>query len=414
MLKKLHRLVKASSARIRLTSYGLILVLNCFLFSSCAGDPLFVAIGNNLSGPISIVIDAANNRAYVVNSNLNVAFDDATLLTLDISNPEQPVILNHPNNPISIPSLSGEAFLDTANQQLLVTNRLSNNKNDIIDELLRINVNEAGSFGTTEEFSSGENPFGIACCDASNNFYVVSDGTLESFELNDPNNNVTQSLEVTLQNGNVVKGDSTTHIAILGQQAFLSNRAGIIYVINLDKATDTSLNPIDYLITDMEELRAITTDGNNIYVTEADFNDDDVHRLRVINPETVPPIAENSEAITEIDIEDTRTINDTDINVQQETLSLDKDSNAMLVYLDKLYVASEEENSLKIFDLSNPGDISEATELNLGSGTLSGQGPFALTAANLGGTDYLYVGNLDSNNILIINLNTQSIVASFP
>lgn len=396
-------------------------LLGCLLLcvSACAGESLFQPIGNNLSGPISIVFDTDQSRAYVVNSNLNVAYSDTSIVILDISDPIAPVFLDNTNNPISIKDLSGQAFLDATTDRLFVTNRFSPHKNDIIDDLLVINVDEGSDLGTQQAFEAGENPFGMACCDANDFFYVVSDATLEVFPLSDPSQKISRSLEVILSDGSSFNGFSTTHIALLGNQAFLSNRAGVIYVINLDNVEDTDKNPIDYLITNLHELKSIATDGINIYVDEVDFEDGDVTRFRSIDPATVPPIADNEGTIISVDIDDTREVtlpdNSTeDRTVEKQILSLGSDPQDILVFKSKAYVSDLEDNTITVIDISDPDNISVETTIALNANGFTSDAPYGMTAATFGTMDLLYVGNLDSNNISIIDIGTNSVIATYP
>ncbi len=381
-------------------------LLACLSVLSCAGDPLFVSIGDNLSGPIAIVLDTARSRAYVVNSNLNVAFEDTSLITLDIADPTAPTILDINNNPFEVPALSGQAFLDATTQRLFVTNRFSSNNKDLIDNLLVIDMTEDGDFGTLQTIEAGENPFGIACCDNQNRFYVVSDGNLEVFDLDDPTSKTTISLEITVSNGDSFSGDSTTHIALLNNQAFLTNRAGIIYVINTDKIDGSGQNPIDYLIANMNDLRGIVSDGTNLYTVEVDFEDDEVTRLRSIDLTSVPPLADISETILRIDVE-----ND---GVERQTLSVGLEPQEILLFNNRAYVTNGDSDSVTVVDITDPASMATITTIDLTSGGFTAKNPFGMAAANIGGTDYLFVTNLDSNNISIIDVASNTVVANYP
>lgn len=379
--------------------------------TSCSGASIFQPIGNNLSGPIAIVLDPGLARAYVVNSNLNVAFSDTSLVILDISNPTAPVFLDNTNNPISIPDLSGQAFLDGATQRLFVTNRFSPQKNDVIDNLLVINVNEGSDLGNMQIFEAGENPIGIACCDASDRFYVVSDGTLEIFSLSDPNQKITRILDVLLTTGESFNGLSTTHVALLGNQAFLSNRAGIIYVINTNNVDDMDKNPIDYIITNLNDIRSIATDGTNIYIDEVDFEDDEITRFRSIDPAVIPPIDDNGGIIITIDIEDTQE----EFQVEKQSLDLGAvEPQEIFIFKDHAFVTDKEENKVLSIDISNPDNISLETAIDLTEDGFTSDAPFDMAAATFDGTDLLYVTNLDSNNISIVDLATNSVVGTYP
>ena len=150
-----------------------LLLIFVLLFSlSCAscneGQGLFQSIANQFASPIAVAVDVDKKRAYVVNSNTNYDYTDTTLSILDITSPAAPVLLSSSVNPLPLPNFSGQIYFDTATSTAFVTNRLSDNTADTIDNLLKINFDESSvSFGTMDAYASGDNPFGIACCDTS-------------------------------------------------------------------------------------------------------------------------------------------------------------------------------------------------------------------------------------------------------
>lgn len=379
------------------------------LLSACAGDPLVGPIGNNVSGPISIALDPARNRAYLLNSDLNAAYLDASLMVLDISSPKAPTLLNISGNPIVIPSLSGQVFFDASRNFLFFTNRFSENEDDVIDTLFQVVVGEGSSFGQITTYDAGENPFGLICCDANDQMLATSDGFLQVFPRTDPGSGFETSLELVLSNGGTFNGDDTTRVTILGNQAFLSNRNGIVYVINLDKI-NSGKNAIDYAITNMQDLRGITTDGSFVYVADVAYNSNDSSFIRVIDPAAVPAIATVSNAVTEVEITDTRDVNGNMIAVQSDELDLGSDTEPTetLVFGSKLYVADIEANVVYKISISNPANLSIDTELT------AGDQPFGLAAALFGSQNLLYVTNLQSDNVSIIDIGTNQLVGSFP
>jgi len=363
---------------------------------SCAGTSLFGPIESNLADPIAIVIDEANNRAYVLNSNLSLSFTEGSLLVLDLSDPIQPTILSQEGNPVSLQSLSSQIFFDAG--QVFVTNRFSENRKDVVDTVFRINVEEGEDFGTQTLFDSGEDPFGIACCDANGRFYVVAEGVIESYALSDSSDRVSRSLEVVLETNELLAGRSTTHLVILGSQIFLTNRSGRIYVLNADEITDTTANPIDYVITGMGDLRGIATDGTLLYVIESA----EASVLRVIDPSGLPPISPDAERHTEI------AIDAESLTVQLATLTLGNDANELVMLNNKAYVTQQEDDTVAVVD------VTDSASPTLEETITVGDAPFGLTTATLGGNDYLYVTNLDSNTLSIIDLATNSVVGTFP
>src|SRR3989338_241367 len=174
-MKKIFRILSHISLRINSGAEGVFLfcLLLPLLGNKCDSGVLFQEITTELAAPIAIAVDTTRLRAYVVNSNNNAEFTGTTFSVLDITDPAAPVLLNNPANPIPAPNYSAQIYLDTTNGFAYMPNRASDDAVDTSDSLLRINVDEtSASFGTLETFNNGENPFGIACCDASGRIYV--------------------------------------------------------------------------------------------------------------------------------------------------------------------------------------------------------------------------------------------------
>jgi YVTN family beta-propeller protein len=377
-------------------------LLSLFSFTHCTGT-LFEEIGTHLAAPIAIAVDTANLRAYVVNSNNNIEFTSTTLSILDLTDPAAPVLLNHPANPIPIPNFSGQIYLDPVTRLAYLPNRFSENEQDDEDALLRIHLDEtSGTFGTVEAFPGGENPFGIACCDASGRIYTVSsggdgDGTLNVYNPADLSVFVQISLNFVASDGSSFTGEESTEVALLGSQAFVSNRFGNIYVINNGEVGDTSKNPIDYVVLEGGDLRGIATDGTLLYVVDGQEDEEEgLPALRVINPALMPPVDPDVSTLSEFDISAVQTAS--------ILLTADGDPNEVLVFKGKAYVTNLDANTVSVIDLAT----------NTTTATISvGEDPFGLTAFTIGTTDYLYVANLVSDSISIIDLSTNSVVNTF-
>ncbi len=368
----------------------LFIVIAGITLISCDTNSLFGPSGSHFSGPIAVAVDTTRNRAYVVNSNNIIAYTDATLSILDLSNPAAPVLLSNTKNPISIPNFSGQIYLNTVTQQAFVSNRLSDNNDVKIDHLLRINVNESPStFAAVDSFTAGDNPFGITCCDTSSRLYAVSNGgTLDVFDSTSPATLTQVSLAGTLASGEIYTGTNSTEATLLGNQVFVSNRAGRIFVINTTEVGDSSKHPIDYIILNMGDLRGITTDGTLLYVVDATTN---AEVLRIINPASLTAVSPDSSTPTEKDFS----------TVQTATVSVGHNPNEVTVFKGKAYVSNQNDNTVSVIDLTS----------KTVTATISvGQQPFGLTAFTLGTTDYLYVTNLFSNSISVVDLSSNTVV----
>jgi len=373
--------------RKTLKAVGLFLV--AFLIG-CPGT-LTKELGTELAAPVSVAVDPASNRAYVVNSNSGVEFDGASLSILDITSPTVPVLVSLGANPISIPNLSGQIYLNTASKLAFVTNRESDNDQDVIDALLRVNLDEASAtFGTVDSFSQERDPFGIACCDSSGKGFVVnSGGTLVSFDPGSPSSTVSLSLSVTLSTG-LVSGKNAAEVALTTDQAFVTNRSGVVYAISTPEI-GTGANPIDTVLTGAGSARGIAVDATNIYIVDGTTTDP---LLRVVPRSSVPPVSPDSPTINEVAIS----------SVQSAAISVSHDPHEVVLFGGRAYVSNRGDDTVSVINLS----------LSSLETTISvGDEPFGLAAFTSGGSNYLYVTELVSNSLSIIDLSSNTVVATF-
>lgn len=403
MIKNFLGIRDRISPRINSGAKGLLLLclVLCFSGNKCDSGVLFKTIGNELAAPISVAVDTAKLRAYVVNSNNTFEFTSTTFSVLDITDPASPVLLDNPANPFPVPDFSGQIYLDTASGFAYTPNRASDNSVDTVDALLRINVDESSSsFGTVETFSDGENPFGISCCDGAGRIYVVASGgkgvgTLDVFDPADLSTFVQVSLEVQIASGKVISGRDSTEVVLSGNQAFVSNRLGNIYVINTDEVGDTTKNPVDAIVLNSKDLRGIATDGTSLYVVDGDRK---TLVLRVIPLSSLAPVDPDVSTVSEFDIGDVETA--------AISLGSDKktDPQEVRVFNGKAYVTNRGLDTVAVIDVA-----SQALETTIAVG----DEPFGMTAFTVGDNNYLYVTNLVSDSISIIDLATHTVVNTF-
>ncbi len=374
-----------------------LLLASCFLTTTGANctSTIFPALGTNLSAPIAISVDAANARAYVVNSNNRVEFNGASLSILDISSPAAPTLLSNTSNPITIDNFSGQIYVDTTNRFAYIANRLSTDPLDTSDVLLKVNLDESSSsLATITSNTAGNNPFGVACCDASDRVYAVSSGgTVEVY--NKLTLAYTQvSLAVTLDEG-AISGASATEAAFnsTGTLAFISNRAGQVYILNTSEIGDASKNPIDYVIKNVQDARGLALDATNLYVVDGTAG---TALLRVIPTATLTPITPDTTAISQPDA----------TTLQTTTVPLGNDPNEIILFGGKAYVSNRGDDTISVIDLSNLS----ATPTTIAVG----DEPYGLAAFTSGADSFLYVTNLASNTISVINLASNTVVATFP
>ncbi len=361
----------------------------------CNNTALFDSIDSQFAAPLALAVDPANARAYVVNSNINYDFTDTTLSILDLTDPASPVLLAHDANPVSIPNFSGQIYLDPATGTAYIANRLSDDANDTEDALLTVNLDEASaSLGTVTSYASGDNPFGMACCDAQGRIYVVSSGgTLHVYDPADLSTSVQVSLSLTLSTTEILSGAAATEVAFNadGSQAFVSSRAGQIYVFNTSEIGDTSKNPMDYILLNAGDLRGLAVSGSTLYVVDATV---DATVLRKVAVDSLVAVDPDVAAPSEVDI----------ATIQSTTISLGEDPNELVLYNGAAYVSNRGSDSVSVIDLASDTVTTTLT---------TGDEPFGMAAFEMGGTNYLYVTNLKDNSLTVIDLDAQAVLTTF-
>lgn len=372
-----------------------------FLGATCNKGKLFKEITTELAAPIAVAVDPAKHRAYVVNSNNNVEFTSNTFSVLDLTDAKAPTLLNVPNNPFPAPDFSGQIHLDPTTGLAYVTNRVSDNPDDVTDNLLAINIDDASAdFGNIQTFTAGENPFGIACCDAQGRMYVVNaggkgDGTLDVYNPADLSTFTRLSLAVTTDGHGNFNGEESSEVVLLGNRAFVTSRFGNVYVINTDEVGDTSKNPLDAMIFNDKDgdYRGIATDGTLLYVADADR---DIDGLRVIDPSLIPAVDPDVATVTTFDINDVETA--------RIDLPDNGEPNEVAIFKGKAYVSNLDDDTVSVVDLSSNSLITNIAV---------GDEPYGITPFTIDGTDLIYVTNLRSNSISIIDPSTNTVVNTF-
>lgn len=371
--------------------------------SACT-ETLFTKIGDQVASPTAVAVDPAGLRAYLVNSNQRLKYLDTTVMVLNITNPQSPTLIKT----AAIPNFSGQASLDLAQKRLYVPNRLSEDNLDPDDRLLQINLDEGSpDFLSVTELASGDSPFGIACCDTGGRFYVATNGG--ALLRYDPAGNLATftslQFSVDLSSGETVEGKGASEVALIGDQAFVTTRGGEIFVVNLAELGGTTQS-LDYVITsETEDFRGIATNGKLLYVADGNF---DNPSLLVIDPSDLKP--SDSVATTEVALS----------TVVKQTMPLGQSTDEVLsnpnevVYFDarkEVYVSDLGKNNIVVVNVLT-GEI--AATLNLNSNGFVSDQPFGLAPFSLGGTDYLYVTNLASDNLLVVDLATRTVVGKYP
>ncbi|PIR16335.1 MAG: hypothetical protein COV46_08800 [Deltaproteobacteria bacterium CG11_big_fil_rev_8_21_14_0_20_49_13] len=366
-------------------------------FSSCAGDEIFKEIGNNIASPLSINIDSATKRLYLVNSNNTVLYKNGSLQVYDLADPLIPALVG--TAPTT--SFSGHTYYDPATNVIFVANRYSSNNADLVDNIIRVNVDEASAdFLKVEYFEDGSNPFGIERDTSNTNVYVAAyNSTIDYFPVADPASMTPISVaNLALSDGTTLGGADMRDLTIIGRQAFITIPTGGMFVLDLDE------NNIDYYVSDFLSPRAATNDETYVYMTDVEYIDDQyTPLLYVLDPAAFPPITGNTTATV---------MSKDDAGVVVTSIGVGADSNAdpqeMVIATDYIFVTNTGDNSVSVIGI--PGYVRGA-DITVGSQPF-GMGLYSPPPAGVDA--YLYVGNIDDNTISIIDMATLTVVATIP
>ena len=386
-----------------------VLVALVFL-PACGENSIFIPIPLTLkplilANPIAIVASNTAQRLYIVNSNNKVLWFDASFVIMDISNPVNPT----PIAVISIPNFSGNILLDEARGFVYLPNRASDASADLIDQVLRININEASpGFLIVDAFDSGEDPFG-GFYDGVDSLYVAADSEALRYNVNNLLGFSKVSLKVTTNEGREITADDTRELTLSpsGNNLFVTNRTDSMLILNVNEIpppaqagiTDLGTEPVDYIVDGTNSTRGATRDSQFVYVVDgAPAN------LRILTDAGLAPV---SGAPVEI----------TTGSLQVAAIPVGNDPSEVVVDEPnaRAYVTNTADDTVSVIDLNLQAEVTRiALDNDLPANTIGGDEPFALATANIGGTNYLYVANFDSNNITAIDVDALMVVSSFP
>lgn len=364
--------------------------------SACTTSSVFTSLGSNIAAPNGISIDSTNNRLYLINSNSTVLYEhtEGSIQIFDITSPLSPVLLQTTGTP----SFSGEALQDPYGRNLLyVSNRYSDSTTDTTDQLLVMNIDEASDdFLTVASYSTNEDPYGLYCCYPDNRLWISTEADLLEYKDlgGDLAGGGTISLVQSLSDGNSLTDVETSYITIINNQGFLPRLRGGLLVVNLDEAGDSTKNPVDYLIDDIDSPRGITTDGALIYLVYEGLEDDDDElksRLLIMDPSSLTPLTDN---------DTTQVIDKDDESLSPVKIDVGDNAQNVLLTSNYAFVTSRDDDLVTVINLATQDknkDVSVGTE------------PFGMALYSPGGVEsYLYVGNVESNNLSIIDLTTPA------
>lgn len=382
---------------------ALFCALGCgLLCAACTSDPLFSVIGTNMANPLTVAVNSATNRAYVLNANDTVLYTTGSVHVVNLATVTTPARVSH----VALDGFGGQLFLDAVNNVVYVTNRVSEDEDDAVDVLQRINVNEAsGTFLSVNAVDANGNPFGIgfdrSVAPVTQLVVPSREGFLDVFDISagTPTRTAQVDLKRALSNGNALSPVDAVEAVVIGAQAFVTRATGGLLVVNLSEATSSS-NPVDYFVEDLEGPRGIATDGAQLYVVDASTDNDGniTYFLRVLN--LAPLTADGGNTTTAVKDKDTDSL---------LVRSMAVGGNAQEVVIDG--------NNAYVTNL----DDDTVTVMNIPAGTVTttisvGDEPFGMAFyQQVAGTNtHLLVCNHKANTVSIIALASNSVVATYP
>jgi len=361
------------------------------LLAGCAGADIFPAIGSKMSNPITVAVDSATARLYVVNSDYKVSYSGGSVHVVDISDHASPKMVDY----AEIPAFSGQVYVNVSERLLYMPNRAGGGA---VSNLFRFNVDEeSDAFLQRTTFTTGSSPYGIACCDASNRMFVVSQGgTIDYYLIDEDMGHRSLSLTTRLSTGVTISGSGALRAAIHGTQLIVTRASEGIWIIALDKLGAAGEQPIDYFIYDISSPRGVVSDGTYVYVSAVENNKP---VLYVLDISSLAPRIGNS---------DTELVSREDDNILVASIELATGSNPQGVVVGDgaVYISDFDNGRVFVVDLAT---YAVSTNIQVGVE------PYEMAIYRPAGVaTHLAVANSGSNNISIIDLGTNKVIATYP
>ncbi len=377
----------------------MLMAVACLMAGCAQSGDIFPPIGTNVATPSAMAVDVAANRLYMVNSNSEVLYDwtQGTLQVLDITDPLVPVLLQ------TTPTLSysGEIYYDVANTTAYIPNRYSVNSQATNDRLYTFDLDEtSAAFATYTESTLGRDAYAISCCYPARRVWITT--SLDAVQYVDLDTALTPtnvSLLTDLDTGGRVSNAYANHIVVRDNQAFLSREFGGVMVLNLDKAGAGDAVPVDYYISDIGSPRGIAIDGNTLYVVGEGSEGGSYKRfLMVLDVSTLTPIAGNTTTVH---------VDKDDAGILTQIVEIGLQPQEVLLTTDYAMVTNMQDDTVSVVN---------RTSLIVDATITVGRQPFSLALYQDGaGVDrYVYIGNVESNTLSIIDLSTLTVVATYP
>ncbi|MFO1519885.1 MAG: hypothetical protein U1F57_09530 [bacterium] len=394
-----------------LSFFSVALCLLPFVQGGCAGNSIFpnIPLSNTspvLSNPIFLVVDEPNARGYLINSNNQVNFSDASLMVLNLTNPLAPTVIKA----VNLQNFSGQGVLNPATKTLYITNRFSGDPTDVTDRILAVNVDESSAnFLGIQEFEADSNPFGIAF--DGTNLYTANIASLDRYLVGNLNQRTRIDFNVEAVGTSTPVNTQNTRELVLspsGQFLYIGNRGDKLLILDTqqipvpDPTQSLTLGgseSIDYVLSDTFSTRGMTSDANYVYVVEGN-----PASLKILSDKTLPLVSGQPQQILI-----------SSLAVAEIPLGNDPNEITLDSVNQRAYVPNSQDNTVSIIDTNLFVEVARiAMDKNLPAGIPVGTYPFSVGVYHSGGIPYLYVLNHDSSNITIMNGATQSIVGHFP
>lgn len=373
-------------------------VLFVFLLTACgAGSSIFPSTPTTtdtaaleLPNPITIAADFANGQIIVVNSNVDFFFEQGSIATIsvDASTPSSPVLLA--TSITLTPNYAGQIIFDGTSAYIPFRESPSeDNLNQ--DQIIKYTV-ASGSLTVATSGTTGKDPFGIALTGST--LLVASNDQLDL--LNTDLSTVTSVDLTTAESADI---DSSTSefveevvVDTVNNRAFLTNRDDNILVVDL------GTNTLTHVINGPQNSRGIAFDGAFIYIVDGNSP-----ALWVFDPSLLPASTATPQEV-----------DDSELLIEVISLGTDPNSITLDTTNQRAYVSNSGDPSISVIDLTLLEEVDRISLDEEDTGLDEIKYPMGMDVGTFNGVAYLFVANLNSNNITIINTETLEIVGVFP
>ncbi len=377
-------------------------VLCCALTcAACTSASIFTPIGTNMANPLTVAVDSTAKRAYVMNANDKVLYTTGSVHVVDLSTITSPTRVNS----TTIDGFTGQLLLDTTNKVLYTPNRLSANDDVVVDAMQRINVDETStSFLSLSAVDANGNPFGIgfdrSVAPVTQIVAPSREGILDVFNISSGAASRTAqiNLKQALDSGTTPTTVDASEAVVIGAQAFVTRATGGLLGVNLNEATSTTANPVDYEIDDIQSPRGIATDGTSLFVVSVETDGSTkTNYLYVLNLVTLTADSSNT----------TTAVKHKDNGFVVRRVAVGGNPEEVLMNGTTAYVTNFDDSTVSVIDTTT-GTVTATITV--------GSEPFGMAFyQQVAGTNsHLLVCNHASNTVSIIALASNAIVATYP